>query len=172
MHKAIKNLILIVLVLLGIAIIIYGVSTSDFSKLKKYDEQDSVISTKNAPPPSKAKQKYAKTLYYSTKVQITGDEMANLGDFSMNVNGGKILTANISLKYKDKKNSSFFSSNDTQAEIIQKGAILRSAVINAIHGSHTTINNDKIKDEIRHNLNNHLSEGEIEEVYFNKFIIQ
>ena len=98
--------------------------------------------------------------------------MANLGDFSMNVNGGKILTANISLKYKDKPSSSFFSSNDTKAEIIQKGAILRSAVINAIHGSHTTANSDKIKDEIKHNLNQHLSEGEVEEVYFNKFIIQ
>ena len=98
--------------------------------------------------------------------------MANLGDFTINIADGKKLIANISLKYKDHKESSWLSGSATEAEILKNGPVLRSAVVSAISGSNATMHNNKMKKNIKDSLNKYLSNGEIEEVYFNKFIIQ
>jgi len=170
-HKIIKGMIYALASLLIVAIGAYGVMTSDFSKIKKYDEKDNRVLTKNNTPISKEKQKLAKTRYYSTKVKVQNNGIITLGDFTMNLSGNKILTANISLKYKD-NDDSWLSSGKTQKEILKKSDVLRSSVIHVMFDSTATTNSDKVKENIKNDINQYLSNGEVEEVYFNKFIIQ
>ena len=166
LHKIIKRVIYAILVLLALALIAYGVSKSNFTNIKKYDEKDKSPTTMTA-----LKQKIAQKRHYSKKVEVIGDGMANLGDFHMNINGGKILTTNISLKYNNHDNG-IFTLDKTKSEITQKGVILRNAVINAVHNSkYVNMQNNRIKTDIKNNLNKHLSNGQVEDIYFNKFII-
>jgi len=169
--KIIRLFIVIIVVLLLIAITAYGVLNSNFTKLKKYDEVDKSPREQMNLPSSKMKQKIAKERYYTTKVKVLSKDLASLGDFSLNMADGRILTANISLKYKS-KSEGWFSSDNAQKEILKKAPVLRNAVINAMHGSRAISNSDDVKDGIKDGLNSYLSEGEVEDVYFNKFIIQ
>ena len=153
----------LILFLVGIA---YGINSSDFSKIKKYDEPDS---TPKDVPISKEKQRYAAARNYSTAVKVQGNGMISLGDFTMNVADGKLLTANISVKYKDNTKSWF---DGEESDLVSKSSVLRNSVINAMHGSNAHTNSNDVKDKIRNNLNKHLSDGQVEAVYFNKFIIQ
>lgn len=99
--------------------------------------------------------------------------MANLGDFTMNISGDRKLTANISLKYKNKKSNNWLNDNNVEDEIMGKGDVLRSAVINVISNSkNARVTNKDMKKELIKNMNKYLSDGKIEEVYYNRFIIQ
>jgi flagellar protein FliL len=174
-NKAIKTLIGIIVALIVVLLLAYGVSKSEFSNLKKYDEKDNSISDVRSrmQAPSKLKQKIAEERYYTTKVRIKGSGMANLGDFTVNIAGGRKLTANISLKFKEKKGNSWLSGNSVEDEIVAKGVILRSAVISTISGSRdASVANNLMKKELVNNINKNLSDGEVEEVYFNRFIVQ
>jgi flagellar basal body-associated protein FliL len=151
------------------------VSKSDFNNLKKYDEQDNSLSNVRAEmrSPSKQKLKIAKERYYSKMVKVQSSTMANLGDFTMNISGDRKLVTNISLKYKNNEDDSWLGDNKAEEEIINKGDVLRSAVINAISGSENVrVSNSRMKKDLVENINKYLSDGEVEEVYFNKFIIQ
>jgi len=86
----------------------------------------------------------------------------------MNLADGKVLTANISVKYKS--SDSWFSSEES--DIVSKSGVLRNSVISAMHGSQAISNSVEVKNRIKRNLNQYLSEGKVEEVYFNEFIIQ
>ncbi len=164
-EKIIKIIIAITATLIILLLLAYGVSKSDFNNLKKYDEKDSVRAG--------LKERIAKEQYYTTKVKIKSDNMASLGDFTLNLSGNRKLTANISLKFKDNENSSWMSGESIQQEILDKGVVLRDAVINTISNSQNArVSNDKMKKELVDNMNDYLSNGEIEEIYFNKFIIQ
>ena len=86
-----------------------------------------------------------------------------------------MLIADISLKYKPvTDDSSWFSSEDNiENELLKKSVILRDTAINTIMGdSIETADSDKMRYLLQDSLNNKLLHGEVEEVYFNKFIIQ
>ena len=58
-------------------------------------------------------------------------------------------------------------------EILKKSVILRDAAINTMLGnSVATANSKKMRKALKDTLNEQLSDSEIEEVYFNQFIIQ
>jgi len=174
-QKAIRILIGIIVTLIVIMLLAYGVSKSDFSNIKKYDEKDNSISDirSRMKAPSKLKVKIAEEKYYTTKVRIKEGGMANLGDFTVNISGNRRLTTNISLKFKEKKGNSWLSGNSVEDEIVAKGDVLRSAVINTISGSkNASVSNSLMKKELVNNINKYLADGEVEEVYFNRFIVQ
>ncbi|MFT7005093.1 MAG: flagellar FliL protein [Sulfurimonas sp.] len=174
-NKIIRITIWVIITLLVVLLLAYGASKSDFNNLKKYDEQDNSLSNIRAEMqnPSKEKKKLAKDRYYTTTVKVQSSTMANLGDFTMNISGDRKLIANISLKYKSNKDSSWLGNNSAKEEIMNKGDVLRSAVISAISGSdNVKISNTRMKKNLVKNINKYLSDGEVEEVYFNKFIIQ
>ena len=148
--------------------IAYEVINSDFSKIKKYDEDDKT--PRKDMPISKEKQRYAAARYYTTAVEVKDNGMISLGDFTMSLSNGKVLTANISVQYKN--NSNWFAKAKEESDIVSKSGVLRNSVINAIHGTSASTNSQDVKDRIKQNLNQYLSDGEVEEVYFNKFIIQ
>lgn len=174
-EKVVKILIGIIATLIVAMLLIYGASKSDFSKIQKYDEKDNSISDVRSrmKGPSEQKEKIAKERYYTTKVKIKEGSMANLGDFTVNISGDRQLITNISLKFKEKTSNSWLSGGSVEEEIIVKGDMLRSAVIHTISGSeNATVSNNRMKKELVNNINNYLSDGEVEEVYFNRFIIQ
>ena len=136
--------------------------------LKKFDEKDTSIQG-----PSIMKQKMAKELYYTTKVRIKTSGMANLGDFTLNVSQNRKLITNVSFKYKDRKSESWSLGRNIEDEIIDKGDVLRSVIINTISNTENVhIDNRRIKRELVDTMNSYLSNSEVEEVYFNRFLIQ
>jgi len=97
--------------------------------------------------------------------------MANLGDMKMSISGNRELEMNMSLKLKNKK-SSFFGS-DIDDEFIEKSTLLKHSVIQVMSSSkNVSINNQKMKDDLIKQMNNNLSSGKIEDIYFNDFIIK
>ncbi|MCK9492334.1 MAG: flagellar basal body-associated FliL family protein [Sulfurimonas sp.] len=175
LQKIITIIIWLVIASLLILLIIYGVSTSDFKNLKKYENEDYGISNvrDKMQNPSKKKQEFAKERFYTNRVTIKSSTMANLGDFTVNIAGDKKLILNISLKYKNKDGNSWLSTNGVKNEILVKGDVLRDAVIHTFSNSNSArATNNKMKKELVQNINAYLSEGEIEEVYFNRFLIQ
>ncbi len=172
LEKSIKILIFLVSGAIVLLLLAYGISQSDFSKIKKYDEVDSSNPRARMNKHSDLKEHIAKERRYSTKVRIKDGSMASLGDFTISISGGKILTTNISLKYKNKKSNSFLNRKSVEKEIVEKGDILRNSVINVIsHNKNTNVANNRMKNEIVKNINNYLSDGEVEDIYFNKFIV-
>jgi len=173
LRKITTILIWLILAALLVLVIFYGISTSDFKNLKKYDEEGygSTIRDK-IQNPSKRKQEIAKELFYTNRVTIKSSTMVNLGDFTINIAGDKKLILNISLKYKNKNKDSWLSTGGAKNEILSKGDILRDAVIHTFSNSNSArVTNSRMKKELVKNINAYLSEGEIEEVYFNRFLI-
>ena len=170
LEKIIRKAITVIIVLIVLLLLAYGVSKSSFNNIKKYNETDD--SKRLEMPMSDAKEKMAKERRFSTKVVITeGENMANLGDFEMNIQGNKKLTMNMSLKFKNTGKDNWFSSKDVKKEIVKKGVVLRSSVIDVLsHHNNTNVNNDKMKTSLINNMNKYLSDGEVEEVYFNEYI--
>lgn len=167
-NKFLKNSAYILgalLLLIGIA---YGVGQSDFTKIKKYDENKAV--KRNDMPISKSKQKFTKSRRYSNKVEVFSNGIVSLGDFMINIADSRKLIANISVKYNN--DEKWYDLSHESDEMQAKSIVLRNAVINALYGVTAETNSDKIKDKIKYNLNGYLSTGKVEEVYFNKFIIQ
>ena len=144
--------------------IIYGVMTSDFTKIKSYDQ---IKKEEKSPKMTKAKQHIASQRKYSVAIEEQDNGMLNLGDFTMNLSDGSKLVANISVDYK---NNNYFSSE--KEDMISKSGVLRNAVIKAIQGSNIHRNNDDVKEKIKENLNKYLTDGEVKHIYFNRFIIQ
>lgn len=175
LHKVIKITTIIISIIIVVLVLAYGVSKSDFNNLKKYDEKDDSISQirDNMLAPSKEKIAISKERYYTTTVKIKKGNMANLGDFTMNISGNRKLTTNISLKFKEKKGYSWLSGDSIEDEILDKAAVLRNVVINVIsNNENARVTNKKMKEEIVKSLNKYLTDGEIEEIYYNSFIIQ
>ncbi|MFA5232892.1 MAG: flagellar basal body-associated FliL family protein [Sulfurimonas sp.] len=168
-EKIIKGAIIVVLLLIIILLLILGVLSSDFTKLKKYNIAN------DSPRESVYNRTILSNLSNGMKVSISSENRANLGDFVFNISGDKKLIANIAIKYKPiKDDSSWFSNRDEiEQEILKKGIILRDATINTMLGYSTaSANNEKMRQKLKETLNKNLSKSEIEEVYFNEFIIQ
>ena len=169
-RKIIKKAILIVVSLIVLLLVILGLQTSKFGDIKKYDSKKSPRET------------VSKIIRSSTKsssgmqVTIESNNIANLGDFVFNISGDRKLIANISLKYKSKKeDGSWFNNNNNEIEkeILKKSVILRDSTIDTMLGSSiSTANSEKMRKTVKETLNKNLSNGEVEEVYFNQFIIQ
>jgi len=161
-NKTLKIIILAVVALIVLLLLAYGVSKSDFNSVKKYDSDTSV---REMLQEKLSKHKCArgyKGTKYITEVKIKGGNMANLGDFTLNISGDKELTANISLKFRGDED-----------EIVDKGDILRNAVIRIIsNNANASVANDRMKNDLTNSINNYLSDTEVEEIYFNKFIVK
>ena len=167
--KIIKIMLTIILLLIGLLIIIIGIQQSDFSKIKKYDQKSSGGFAGLAASRDSDKTRHDRS------VRIQGDNMATLGDFNFNIAGDKTLIANITLKYKanEDRASWFESKKDIEAEILKKSILLRDAAINTMIGNdRASIDSKRLRRELKKNINKNLSCGEVEEVYFNKFLIQ
>lgn len=165
----IKKAIIVVGSLIGLLLMTIGVLTSDFNKIKKFDKKD-----------KSARQLISSKLQYNqmhkTDIEIdSNNNTAHLGDFTFNVGEKNILIANISLKFKSNKNNKQWigDGDDIEQEIVKKSTILKDAVIDTMIGNqYTSADSQGMKREIKRNINTKLSSGEVEEVYFNKFIFQ
>ena len=164
-----RRLIQVVIGLIILLLLAYGVSTSSFNDIKKYDAEDD---KRIEMPMSKQKLKRAQERRFTTQVKISDSEnIASLGDFELNIVGNKKLVANISLSFKSHKKDGWLDSKDVKQEIVTKGVVLRSSVIDTLsHFNNINVNNDKMKEQLINNMNDYLSEGEVKEVYFNEYI--
>jgi len=162
--QILKTASLSIFSIIVVLLLILGVKNSSFGTIKKYDSGGN------------SKRDILKSLSStSMKVTITNDELANLGEFVFNISEDRKLIANISLRYKaNYDDNSWFSSNDElKREIVIKSVILRDATIDIMLGSSlAAANSNKMRKELRDALNKNLSNGKVQEVYFNKFIIQ
>lgn len=169
-RNLVKKMILSIISLIMLLLVIIGIRQSDFTKIKKYDNND------KSPREAIYNPNKITFNYYTTKVTLNDENsLANLGDFVFNVAEERKLIANISLKYKQKNKIEEWikSDSDIREEIIKKSVILRDAIINTMIGStNATINSKKMRNDLKENINKILSSGEIEEVYFNSFILQ
>ena len=167
LRKVVKIIITFIATLLFLALIAYGVSKSSFNNLKKYDEDNPNSNH------SGLKEQIAKNKYYTTEVKIENDSTANLGDFTINISNNKKLITNISLKFINQKKNDWILDNGVKKEMLKKGDVLRSVIIDTIsHTEDASIKNKRMKKDIVENLNKYLSDGKVTEVYFNKFITQ
>lgn len=169
-RKIIKNAVLAVFSLIIILLLILGMLNSNFTNIKKYDKDDTN---------SRMSDSSKKASFYdqssNMQVVIETDGVANLGDFVFSISTQKKLIANISFTYKsNKKDASWFDSDaKIKDEIVKKGTILRDATINTLLlNSSVAADNEEMREAIKESLNKNLSSGKVEEIYFNKFIIQ
>lgn len=168
-RKVLQVAIFIIVTAIVLILLAYGVSKSDFSKIKKYDELDTDSNT----PVSALKAKLIKELYYTKKVKIINNSTANLGDFTVNLSDKDQLVMNISIKFRGQKSDSWLGGDSIKQEILDKGDVLRNSVIYTISNNrYATVKNDALKRKLVQNMNKYISKGEIEALYFNRFIIQ
>lgn len=164
--KTIKIISIIILILIVALLLIVAMKGSNYGSLKKYD---------TASKPKQMMGGFTSSHVAKSKVTIVGDGVANLGEFTFSLSDDRWLEADISVKYRShvRDNSLFGSSDKTGNELIVKSDILRDAAITTMLGDLVdTANSDKIKESLKETLNKKLYNGEIEEVYFNKFIIK
>jgi len=166
--KIIKNASLIVLALIVILLLILGIKSSKFGKIKKYDIED------ESPREMMSHYRHPSNKSNGMQVTIRSNTEANLGDFTFNISGDRKLVANISLKYKpNREDDSWFNNKDSiKKEILKKSVILRDAAINTMLGHSANVDSEQMRKALKNTLNKNLSSGKIEEVYFNQFIIQ
>lgn len=151
-------------------IALFAFFPSDYGAPKKYKKN--MFSNGPDDRMTKGKQKFAQKRRHSTKVTVVSDDTADMGDFIFNSGGNTKIVANISLKFKNTKDS-WFNDSDGKEEIIKRGVILRSAIIDTMMENHgQKSNDDKIKAKLLENINYHLSDATATEIYFNKFIVQ
>ena len=137
---------------------------------KKYDKN--MFSNSPDVTMTKGKQRMAQKRRHNTKIEILSDNTASMGDFIFNSGGNTKIVANISLKFQNSKDG-WFNSNDAKKEIVKRGVILRSAIIDTMMDNHgLKTNDDKIKTKLLDNINYYLSDAIATEIYFNKFIVQ
>ena len=162
--KVIKFLITSIITVVILALLAYGVSKSDFNNIKKQNVMKSDTRLN-------IKEKAAQELRYSTKVKMQNNGMVNLGDFTINISKDKKLIANISLKLKE--NNSWEIGNSAKKEISKKGVVLRDTVIKIMSQNHSVhVKNNTMKKEMIREMNKYLSDTEVEELYFNKFLVR
>lgn len=167
--KAIKVISFTIIILTVVAVGILSMSQSNHSTIK-YEKN--MFSNGPNNTMTKGKQKMAQSRRHDTKIRILSDDTASMGDFTFNSGGNTKIVANISLKFKN-TDKGWFNGSDAKEEIIKRGVILRSAIIDTMmdnHGQKT--NDDKIKYQLLDNINQNLSDATATEIYFNKFIVQ
>ena len=168
-HELLRKSIIGIFSIIGVLLIILGVLKSDFRTVKKFEgggKSPRDMMSSSSPKVNRSA--------YSTSVSIGSDSVANLGDFTFNVGGDKKLITNISLKYEQKGDKGWFSDDKKiKNEIMKKGTILRDATIDVMMGNpNLQADSTEMRNTLKKSINNKLNEGEIKEVYFNKFIIQ
>lgn len=178
LRHIVKQLITGIVVVIFLLLTAIGVISSDFNKIKKFDASDNKNKTEasHKKEAMNAKVKHQFHRAKSMKIELNRDNsIANLGEFTFNISEDKKLIANISIKYKAKKSSwfSFVNDKNIKEELLKKSVILRDATIDTMIGNaNANANSKQMRADLKNNINEVLVEGEIEEVYFNKFIIQ
>ena len=169
-NKSVKIITFAIIFGVLAAIVIFAVYPAKYSAPKKYNE--SMFSQGSAVKMTKGKQKMARRRRHDTKVRILNDNTASMGDFIFNSGGNTKIVANISLKFKNSKDG-WLNSSEGKEEIVKRGVILRSAIIDTMMDNHgLKTNDDRIKAKLLDNINYHLSDATATEIYFNKFIVQ
>lgn len=106
------------------------------------------------------------------RVEYKARDMFFLGDFTTNMatndRAGKFVRVEVRLKMSD---------TDMVDELKDKNIVLRDAVIEELSLKHfSEISTEKgklsLKENLKTRLNSIVADGEIEEVYFTKFIVQ
>jgi flagellar FliL protein len=106
------------------------------------------------------------------RVEYNAPDVFLLGDFTANMatndRAGKFVRVELRLKMSDK---------DMADELKDKNIVLRDTVIEAMSLKRfSEVSTEKgklaLKDDIRDRLNGILADGDVEEVYFTKFIVQ
>ena len=167
-RKITKTLIVFILLIMAFGVFAYAMYPLKSSK--KYDKNMFTNAPDNTM--TKGKQKMAQTRRHDTKIRILSNNMASMGDFIFNSGGNTKIVANISLKFQNSKDG-WFNGGDAKNEIVKRGVILRSAIIDTMMDNHGQKSNDeRIKAQLLDNINYHLSDATATEIYFNKFIIQ
>lgn len=159
-----RSVAVLILAIIVVLIIIPGVQNSHFSQLKKYNSEESLGEA------LKHKQEIADSRYYQTTghVESSDAKIYRIGDFTTNVRGQgtRKLVLNLSVQY---------SSSETPAELKSKNPLVRNAIIGtcsdaqylqSVHGK------ELLKENLKEALNDVITEGEITEIYFNRYIIQ
>ncbi len=140
-----------------LAVIIYGVTNSAFNFKGNTLKQ---------------KQKTGLGYVRTGRVEYKSPDVFFLGDFTTNMaindRSGKFVRVEIRLKMSD---------TDMSAEMKDKNILLRDAVIEEMSLKRfSQVSTEKgkleLKENIKNRLNTILADGDVEEVYFTKFIIQ
>jgi len=120
----------------------------------------------------KQKQKVGIGYVRTGRVEYKARDVFFLGDFTTNMathdRAGKFVRVEVRLKMSDE---------DLADELKEKNIVLRDAVIDAMSLKRfSEVSTEKgkmaLKEEVKNRLNSILADGDIEEVYFTKFIIQ
>lgn len=170
MKKIFKTIIILIILALIAFGIYVGIKNSEFANLKNRDRSD----TKSLRERMAEVFHSGDKSYFTTKVTIKSDSVANLGDFEFNISDDRKLVANISLKYYGYNKESAFNDDDSiKKEILDKAVILRDTAINTMLGStEARADNDRMRENLKNAINKNLKNGQVKDVYFNKFIIQ
>lgn len=153
-----------IIAIIMVLVIIPGVQESEFTKLKKYDEEKALGEA------LKNKQTFANSRYYQMmgRLESSDAKIFRIGDFTVNVRGSnkQKLVMNISVQYSD---------SDLPSELQDKNPLVRNAIISVTSDAQyikSMRGKELLKENIKKELNALLSEGEITDVYFNRFLIQ
>jgi len=120
----------------------------------------------------KQKQKVGMGYVRTGRVEYKAKDVFFLGDFTTNMathdRAGKFVRVEVRLKMSD---------TDLADELQDKNIVLRDAVIESMSLKRfSEVSTEKgkmvLKEDIKTRLNGILKDGEVEEVYFTKFIIQ
>jgi len=149
--------ILGIFVIMFIVLVVYAVTNSSFNFKGNTLKQ---------------KQKVGMGYVRTGRVEYKARDIFFLGDFTTNMashdRAGKFVRVEVRLKMSDE---------DLADELKEKNIVLRDAVIEAMslkRFSQVSTQKGKValKEDIKTRLNGILAEGDVEEVYFTKFIVQ
>ncbi len=157
MKKIIRTFAIVILVTLLIGIIYYAVSTSKFN----FEKADSPRSYK-----------VSKGIGRDVQVNRDNPTMVKLGSFTTNMskNGraGKFVITELSAHTTD----SDASYELKERNILVRDIIIKEMSLKTFSQISTNRGKDQIKANIKMQLNKILAEGEVEEIYFTKFLVQ
>lgn len=147
-----------------ILVVIPGVRESDFAKVKKYEGDI------REDPALKQKQQMLEKWQYDTYggVESSTSMIYRIGDFTVNVRGSRErkLILNISVQY---------SNDDVPTELKNRNPVIRNAVISTCSDAQyleSIRGKELLKSNLKDSINGVISEGEVTEVYLNRFLIQ
>ncbi len=156
--KKIRSLAIIgIIIIMLIALIVYGITNSAFNFKGNTLKQ---------------KQKVGLGYVRTGRVEYNAPEVFLLGDFTTNMatndRAGKFVRVEIRLK---------MSTTDLADELKEKNIVLRDAVIEEMSLKRfSQVSTEKgkleLKENIKNRMNTILADGDVEEVYFTKFIVQ
>jgi len=159
MKKIIRITSIFSLLIIFIGIIYYAVSTSKFN----FEKADS---------PRSYKTKTSKGIGRDVQVRSSNPTMVSLGSYTTNMsrNGkaGKFVITELSARTDDE---------DASYELKDKNILVRDIIIKEMSlKTFSQISSPRGKEQLKNNiqseLNRILGEGNIEEVYFTKFLVQ